>query len=198
MPTPVAMILFYSEHCPHSKLLLDTIKTHDSTGAVKLISVETLRALQKPLPAGLHSVPGLLLLPERGFLFGKQLFDYLLLPGRGRLVARTSGNPAPAHASTASGGVSNSRDPEGFWFASGLSDSFSPVEDEVAAAIDADGMGLKDRAYGWSSISEVPEPIKTETIDPKETRTKKSLPSLDELRKQREADNMLNAPPRPI
>lgn len=193
------MILFYSEHCPHSKLLLDTIKTHDSGGAVKLISVETLRALRKPLPAGLHSVPGLLLLPERGFLFGKQLFDYLLLPGRGRLVARnpgTSGAPSSSPQPTGPGGGG---DPEGFWFASGLSDNFSPVEDDsAAAAIDTEGTGLKDRAYGWSSISEVPDPIHTETIDPKETRTKKSLPSLDDLRKQREADNMLHAPPRPI
>lgn len=191
------MILFYSEFCPHCRMLLDTVKRHDSQGMVKLACIESLRAKKQPIPQQIHSVPALLLLPNKQFLFGKNVFDYLLLPGSGKLLVSMTNNSA----SSVTGGSSNggtgtpantngSQPSEPFAYsmgsASSLSDNFAMIEEDVHPM-----SGLQDRAYTWTSLQDSFD--KQATVYPdapmqEETRSKKNLPDLDSLRAQREME----------
>ena len=88
------MILFYSDYCHHCKMLIDSVNRLDTNKTIKLYNID-----QYARPAQVKSVPALLLLPARDLLYGKQVFDHLLLPGRGLLVA--SGGRAEASATSA-------------------------------------------------------------------------------------------------
>jgi hypothetical protein len=66
---------------------LETIQKHDKNKTVKTVSIDTLRSMQKPIDPKIHSVPALLLLNTKEYIFGKAVFDYLLLPNRGILFA---------------------------------------------------------------------------------------------------------------
>jgi hypothetical protein len=174
-------------------MLLDTIKRHDSQGMVKLACVESLRAKKQSIPPQIHSVPALVLLPNKQTLFGKHVFDYLLLPGSGKLLvsmtSNSSGNAKHDANATADGPNAG---PIGEPFAysmassSSMSDNFAMIEQDVHPM-----HGLQDRAYTWTSLQDSFE--KSASVHPdapmqEETRTRKSLPDLDSLRAQREME----------
>lgn len=191
------MILFYSEFCPHCRMLLDTVKRHDSQGTVKLACIENLRAKGQPIPSAIHSVPALLLLPNKQFLFGKTVFDYLLLPGSGKLLTVVGGakstqdNGGANSGSTATDAANMNGDggePSAYSMGSTslLSDNFAMIEENVHPM-----HGLQDRAYTWTSINDPVEKAVSVYADApmlEETRTRKSLPDLDSLRAKREME----------
>ena len=39
------MILFYSLHCQHSSVLIESVKRHDTKKAIKLVLIDNLRTL---------------------------------------------------------------------------------------------------------------------------------------------------------
>ena len=179
-------------------MLLDTIKRHDSQGMVKLACIESLRAKKQPIPQQIHSVPALLLLPSKQFLFGKNVFDYLLLPGSGKLLVSvgTGSNGGMGEGSTntkgASDGAGNAGaqpgEPSAYSMASAsaLSDNFAMIEQDIHPM-----NGLQDRAYTWTSLQDSFD--KTATVYPdapmqEETRTKKNLPDLESFRAKREME----------
>lgn len=81
------MILFYSVHCKHCSMLLDSVRRFDTNGAVKLMNIETLRHTHPNVYKQLQAVPALMTLPSKEIIYGKAVFDYLLLPTRGKLVS---------------------------------------------------------------------------------------------------------------
>ena len=207
-------------------MLLETIQRADAAGKiVKLISVEALRAAGKLIPPAVHSVPAMMLMPSKRWLYGKAVFDHLLMPGRGALVssgggagfgddiagAGGAGGPGGARESpAAAAGGALTGEPASFGFGSGLSDAFAPI-DNIHSAVATD-QGLDDRAYLWSSVSDVAAPaagigraptggeIKAVPVGGagtgvsggpmmgsagSETRSKKQLPSLEDIRRQR-------------
>lgn len=226
------MLLFYSIHCAHCKMLLETIQRADAAGKiVKLISVEALRAAGKAIPPAVHSVPAMMLMPSKRWLYGKAVFDHLLMPGRGALVSSGGGagfgddiaGAGGGGGGGGPGGVGGAREspaaaaggaltgePASFGFGSGLSDAFAPI-DNIHSAVATDS-GLDDRAYLWSSVSDVaapaagigraPGPGEQQAVPVggagtgaaggpmigsagSETRSKKQLPSLEDIRRQR-------------
>lgn len=180
------MILFYSEHCPHCRMLLDTIKRHDSKKLVKLASVEALKAYGK-LPSMIHSVPALLLRDERKLMFGKSVFDYLLLPGSGFLLKALPKKAYDEGGLQSKQDTENSGEPYAFSLMSGGGcDTFTLYESDAPD-------DLKDRVSPWSNIEDAlvaPEHINTETPNPyqEETRQKISLPDIEYIRQQRDLD----------
>lgn len=174
------MILFYSECCPHCRMLLDTIKRHDDDRTIRLLSIEALKATNK-LPPTIHSVPALLTMPEKQLMFGKAVFDYLLLPGSGRLLMRK----ASAQNDTPPQSASSLSNPSAFTLGSSSSDSYS--------LLDAQGGVLEnhldDRTYNWSNVTNGQDPP-LQPIAPlaEDTRTKKDLPDIDFIRQQRDQD----------
>jgi hypothetical protein len=168
-------------------MLLETIKRHDSQGVVKLVCLESLSAAGKPIPPQIHSVPALMLMPNKEMLFGKHVFDYLLLPGRGKLLVGGGPTQKPVVAEAAVGG-----DPAPFAFGEGASDAFTTINDMGAGAADGQGHGFGDRTYSWSTINDnvaaSQEAAPSNMALQEETRARKEDINIDAVRMQRELD----------
>lgn len=174
------MLLFYSEHCNHCKMLLDTIQRMQAN-SIQTVSIDALRAHRKTVPPQIHSVPALMLLPTKQLLFGKQVFDYLLLPGKGVLtngMGRTSSGPGGPAAPAAP------TEPQAFAMSlsNPLGDNFAFIEEEG---------NNQHRNYTWSSIE---DHSPAAAVDPNantlqsNTRVKKEMLDIDEFKARRAED----------
>lgn len=154
------MILFYSVYCNHCKMLLEHIKRYDKEKIIKLVSIDDLRAKNIGIESKIHSVPAFMILPSKELLFGKAVFDHLLLPGRGILCSTqntrldktgsgsgTGDNDIIPLANT-DGGKGSVDDGEPLAFtlnSASFSDSFSNIEDDTKE--------LTDKNYRWDFIT---------------------------------------------
>lgn len=193
------MILFYSEYCQHCKVLLETIKRHDKSGMIKLVSIDLLRSLQKPIDPKIHSVPALLINKE--YLFGKAVFDHLLLPNRGVLFSgqTTRQDKTMKNVNDMGQPVNdvNNGDPQAFALGAISAEYFSNIDDSDSI--------ISDKNYSWDKIDNVPTTITTpeetnkvvmtsgpmNSFDNKKSSdddNKKRLPSMEEIMKQRAND----------
>lgn len=194
------MILFYSDYCQHCRMLIETIKRYDpSNKLVKYVSIDILRLQGKSIPPQIHSVPALVTMDmgtkTKQVLYGKNVFDYLLLPGSGQLLRQTFKEESPKE--TEENVATN--EPSSFAFASfgGLSDGFADYNENGDPSA-----GFADRHYGWSAFGSEPELPANQLGAPlaEETRTKKGLLDLDSYKIQREMElkqNDLNTKPLP-
>lgn len=189
------MILFYSEFCQHCNILLETIKRHDKNKMVKTVSIDLLRSLKKPIDPKIHSVPALLLLNTKEYLFGKAVFDYLLLPNRGVLFTaqttrdekRTSRN-SEIEGTIGTIGTAGATDipnePHAFALGAISAEQFAPIDDDNNDNV------IADKNYNWDRIDNTAPgiianvaPLQPELSDKKESKNK--LPSVEEIMKQR-------------
>jgi len=187
------MVLFYSDFCLHCRMLLNTIKNYDKDNTIKLVCVESVLKTGKTLPK-IHSVPALLTFPTKDILFGKEVFDYLFMSGRGKLVNSASQNSASSVSEIGAGHASSgaAHEPSAFNMNSiGLSDSFSLIDDDTGY----NNSGDAHRLYNWSSFSDNDNaPLVTTMSQPmdsgmlQESRTKKELPDINEYRARRDLD----------
>jgi hypothetical protein len=193
------MILFYSEFCQHCTVLLETIKRHDKNNMIKLVSIDLLRSLQKPIDPKIHSVPALMLTTTKEYMFGKNVFDYLLLPNRGVLFSTqmSRDNKPTKDTSDPNMPVIPSKpdvvgEPMAFSLGAISAEQFSSIDDDENAL-------LNDKNYNWDVISDsavsiastVNESPRIDTLEiskPKEGSTKAGLPSMEEIMKQRASD----------
>ena len=128
------MILFYSINCQHCSVLLDTIKRHDTKKTIKLVCIDTIVNVIKNK---IKSVPALMFLPTKELIYGKAVFDYLLLPNRGYLFTSNStreksndtqnssmNSPIPLNTQQ-----ENPDEPSSFSLGSILTDNYSDIND---------------------------------------------------------------------
>ena len=157
------MILFFSVYCNHCKMLLEHIKRYDKEKVIKLVSIDDLRNKNITIESKIHSVPAFMILPSKELLFGKAVFDHLLLPGRGILCSSQntrmdktgvggSGDndiiPLNNTNNGGNGGNANSEESEPLAFTlntASFSDKFSIIEDETKE--------LNDKNYNWDFIT---------------------------------------------
>ena len=190
------MILFYSIFCNHCKMLLEHIKRYDKEKTIKLVSIDELRNKNMNIENKIHSVPAFMILPSKELLFGKAVFDYLLLPGRGILCSTQSTRNDKTLSEGAGGGANgdniiplanvNNIDGEPLAFtlnSSSFSDNFSIIEDESKE--------LNDKNYKWDFITNdnnISDGIPINS-NKEETSTKsnKNMQSIEELQKIRDA-----------
>lgn len=182
------MILFYSDYCQHCKILLETIKKHDKNNLIKLVSVDVLRSLKKPIDPKIHSVPALLFLNTKEYLFGKAVFDHLLLPNRGVLFAGQLARDDKKISKDTSAEINNNNkqdigEPMAFALGSISSESFSNIDD------DANGL-ITDKNYNWDIIDNSQGETNKINIqsDNSSGEGKKKLPTMEEIMKQRAND----------
>ena len=192
------MLLFYSDFCPHCRMLLETIARHDTQKLVKTVSVESIRAAGKEVSKRIHSVPAMMIFPAKDILFGKEVFDYLLLPGRGKLLqanAPSSPGAAGARGGDAADGpganpvVEMRREPSAFSLSTlgGISEAFSELT-EMGGANTETNMGYDDYAYGWTSLKQGhDEPVISGPVA-EETRAKKEPLNVEAILASRESD----------
>ena len=152
------MILFYSNFCNHCSMLLEHIKRYDTDKIIKLVCVDSLRSQNIKLDSKIHSVPALVLIPSKEVLFGKSVFDHLLLPPRGALCGgqstRNDKNTKKENALDAPDSsvnnptleVRNNDEPSAFSLGGfKMSDNFSNIDDTIESII--------DKNYNWDIIS---------------------------------------------
>ena len=200
------MILFYSVFCNHCKMLLEHIKRYDKEKVIKLVSIDDLRSQNINIESKIHSVPAFMILPSKELLFGKAVFDHLLLPGRGILcssqntrmdktgILGASGPGGPGGTiGTADNDViplnntssENESEPLAFTLnTASFSDKFSIIEDETKE--------LNDKNYNWDFITNdnnITDGIKNITTDDPQTTAKneKINQSMEDLIKFRDS-----------
>ena len=184
------MILFYSETCQHCSVLLDAIKRHDTKKTIKLVCVDTIINIIK---SKITSVPALMFLPTKEIIYGKAVFDYLLLPNRGYLFSNNStrmakGNttePSSISAPIPINDNKKSDEPSSFSLGSILSDNFSDITDDNINSMNINN----DRIYRWDLLSADENNNSTLENEYKEKLSlneNRKLPSIEELTKERE------------
>lgn len=195
------MILFYSNQCKHCNILLDAISKHDKNNIIKTISVETMVNNDYNIDKIIHSVPALVIPKENKInndeiLYGKQVFDYLLLPNRGALFnhdnnTRLNKETKDSQENTVFTEVEeNDNEPSAFTLGNSMSDKFSSLDEN------SDNL-LKDKNYSWDLLTNTDNNIENNDFDiassalnPKSSGDKndKKLPSLEELLNKRNQD----------
>ena len=120
--------LFYSERCPHSKQIIETLKGLNKTGLYKFVLVESLARNQ--IPAFLKKVPTLYV------LIGKDIFGYISKPTNSRKELPTKGANGVPTGAGASGDVSA----WGFEGAGRLSESYSMWDTPTNFASDGNSL----------------------------------------------------------
>ena len=173
------MILFYSDNCGHCKMLLETIKRYNTNNIIKYVSIDMLKATGKNLNQ-IHSVPALMIMPEKKLIFGKNVFDYLLLPKSGKLLQTQNKESNVIQNETINNQLSN-EEPASFSMNSNkFSDNFAMIEDDTNIS----NNGLYDQSYRWSSLNaEDDDKVNKQTIKDIgiETRTKKEPIDINDL-----------------
>jgi len=196
------MILIYSTQCKHCNILLEAISKHDKKNLVKTISVETLIGNDYDMKKVIHSVPALILSDENKInseeiLYGKQVFDYLLLPNRGALFTQDNNTRLNKETKDSKENtvfeneIEIENEPLAFTLGSSMSDNFSSLDDE------SDNL-LKDKNYSWDLLTNQDNnkenkefDIATNALNPISSvndKNDKNLPSLEELMNKRRQD----------
>lgn len=177
------MILFYSDFCKHCNVLIDTINKHDQNKIIKLVSIDTLRSLNKAIDPKIHSVPALYINDTQDYLFGKSVFDHLLLPNRGVLFNNNL-NTNNKSANISGNNIEN-KEPSAFTLGSIYSQHFS--------SLDAPDEEINDKNFTWNTITDDnnnesngnKSTIESVINQPTLNGSKKNLPSLEDLITQR-------------
>jgi len=182
-------------------MLLEHIKRYDKEKVIKLVSIDDLRNKNMNIESKIHSVPAFMILPSKELLFGKSVFDHLLLPGRG-ILCSTQSTRLDKNTGSGSGGAGssdsdvipltntktdNEDEPIAFTLNSAsFSDNFSIIEDETKES--------NDKNYRWDFItndSNITDGIKNIVSSDSNTTTMlksdKSSQSLEELKKARDS-----------
>lgn len=89
--------LFYSERCPHSKQIIETLKGLNKSGLYKFILVESLPRNQ--IPSFLKKVPTLYVPDTKDVLIGQDIYGFIAKPTNSR-------KELPTKEPVASGGAS--------------------------------------------------------------------------------------------
>lgn len=136
-------------------MLVSSIERLDPDQRVKLLNID-----RHWCPPQIKSVPALMILPQKDLLFGRSVFDYLLLPNRGLLTggARTaagvaggggvggSGASGSGGGHGGSGSTPASGEPIGFSCAKAVSSSsFSFIDESIGLA----PMGDVATSWAW-------------------------------------------------
>ena len=168
--------LFYSEKCPHSKQIIETLKALNKSGLYKFILVESLARNQ--IPAFLKKVPTLYNPESKEVVVGKDIFGYIAKPTNARNELPTKANEQTPK--TVMGDISA----WGFEGTGTLSESFSDWNTPTTFSSDGNSMYT---FLGGMVASGPPEPTSQNTIDkskPPSSDIEKRMKALEEERKK--------------
>lgn len=183
------MILFYSTSCQHCSVLLDTIQRHDTKKTIKLVCVDSKISIIK---SKITNVPALMFLPTKEVIYGKAVFDYLLLPNRGYLFNNNStrekgnsdNNPSSINSPIPMNNNQKSDELMPFTLGRISNDNYSDINDNNINSTNIDN----NRNYVWELIDTNKNnqtPINNLSEEYK-TKSENKLPTLEELTKERE------------
>jgi hypothetical protein len=96
--------LFYSERCPNSKQIIETLKALNKAGLYKFVLVEQLARDQ--IPAWLTKVPTLYVPDTKEVVVGKDIFGYIAKPTNSRKELPTKAEPGSSNPQNQIGDLS--------------------------------------------------------------------------------------------
>jgi len=184
------MILFYSQNCQHCAILLDAIKKHDTKKTIKIVCIDTIINI---INKKISNVPALMFLPNKDIIYGKAVFDYLLLPNRGHLFTNNSTRTTDKSIANQNSSLNTpipintqqqENEPNAFSLGSVLADKFSSIDDDNINSINLN----KDKLYKWDLITNEnsDNTLLDKNLKDKFESIKLNLPSIEELQKERE------------
>ena len=166
--------LFYSERCPHSKQIIETLKGLNKSGLYKFVLVESLD--RKQIPAFLKKVPTLFVPDSKEVLVGNEIFGYISKPTSARKELPTKGADGAPTGSAPTGDISA----WGFEGSDRFSESYSMWDTPTSFASDGNSM------YTFiGGISKTPELSRDPTKSENTAKTKTG--SNDDVSKRLEA-----------
>lgn len=167
------MFLFYSDHCKHCTMLLETLKSLDKNKQIKLVSMDYIKNNNLRFDKRITHVPALLIKETDRIIFGKELFDYLLLPGKGVLLIAKP---------TITNKNENSDEPSGL--DSYISQSYENIDEKDDYLTGPVTVWENLENENKKEIINNEKPIGNNDTE----KTHKELPSLSEIQKMRELD----------
>lgn len=167
------MFLFYSDHCKHCTMLLETLKSLDKNKQIKLVSMDYIKNNNLRFDKRITHVPALLIKETDRIIFGKELFDYLLLPGKGVLLIAKP---------TITNKNENSDEPSGL--DSYISQSYENIDEKDNYLTGPVTVWENLENENKKEIINNEKPIGNNDTE----KTHKELPSLSEIQKMRELD----------
>jgi hypothetical protein len=126
--------LFYSERCPHSKQIIETLKALNKSGLYKFVLVESLA--RESIPQFLKKVPTLYVPDSKEVIVGKDIFGYISKPTNSRKELPTKDQQGVPTGSTPQGDISA----WGFEGMGKLSESFSSWDKPTSFASEGNSM----------------------------------------------------------
>ena len=156
-------------------MLLETLKSLDKNKQIKLISVDYIKSNNIIIDPRITHIPAMLLPDVNKIIFGKEVFDYLLLPGKGILLKAQPTQTVQNNQET------NLTEPQSI-------DSYMSQSYEN---LDVNDNYLTGPVKIWESLdSKTSSQLQTngKVINNNDTlKTNKELPSLAEIQKMRES-----------
>lgn len=188
------MILFYSLHCQHSSVLIESVKRHDTKKTIKLVLIDNLRTLNLNIEDKIHCVPALMFLPSKEIIFGKAVFDYLLLPNRGFLFSNNNTRDNKETTNTSSSSFNSpiplndpkedASGPLAFTLGSISSDKFSNIDDDNTNSMNINN----NKVYNWANIEGNENDDISKLYNNALKNDVKGQLNLDDYKKQRDMD----------
>lgn len=193
------MILFYSDFCGHCRTILEELNRRGASNEIKLASVDKMRAIGMGMPKSLTGVPALMI-SQNEWLIGRQVFNFLFLPGRGffsQVTSTQNKGEEPQKQQNEIMVVSDAiqdGQPSPFTLGGAMSQDFGMLSESGL-----DGFNTFHNA-GWTNINEEPtaasnpDSTSTNSLSSEDTRVKKESLNLDSFRATRDRDlsQMLN------
>lgn len=173
------MILFYSIYCEHCSRLLEAIKRHDTNNIVKTVSIDNLRNKGYKFEHKIHSVPAMYFEDTKETIYGKAVFDYLLLPNRGKLLVNTNTKERDKNIPKED---KFEGEPLGF--------TLNNITSQVFENINEEEDEKSDLNFSWTPLESNILKNNTDVIDKvtKSDENDKKIPSMEEIMLKREKD----------
>jgi hypothetical protein len=154
-------------------MLLETLKSLDKNKQIKLVSMDYIKKNNLRFDQRITHVPALLIKETDRIIFGKELFDYLLLPGKGVLLIAKP---------TITNNNENSDEPSGL--DSYISQSYENIDEKDNYLTGPVTVWENLENENKKEIINNEKPIGNNDTE----KTHKELPSLSEIQKMRELD----------
>lgn len=174
------MLLFYSDHCPFCRSLLEALNKKDTDKEVRLVSIDNLKAKGKQIPSQIHSVPALFIPETQTVIHGKNVFDFLISAETGYFVRKERMNNANMNMNNANNANTNNANNANA--NANVTDPQALFSMESNFANFDDGMFEDNQLNRQFELSKIDETAATHLND------KKDLPNLDNLINMRATD----------
>jgi hypothetical protein len=185
--------LFYSERCPNSKQVIETLKALNKISLYKLVAVETIPRAQ--IPAFLTAVPTLYNPETKDVVKGKDIYGYIAKPTNARKEIPSTSASVPASGAVSAPQTLGDLSPWGFEGTSRLTENYSMWDAPTSFVNEGGSMytfldGSAPAPSGGSGLPSSAGPATKNTLDDKsKTGSNDDVKKrMEEMQKRRESE----------